>query len=82
MNHRMLQGRRALVTGSTQGQPVGCLRHDAAGAAGDGAARLRPRGQHASAGSRESGGVTVNCVCPGWTETAISQPQIGGRTAP
>ena len=31
------------------------------------------------AGSRESGGVTVNCICPGWTETAIIQPQIDAR---
>ncbi len=35
--------------------------------------------EYASAGSRESGGVTVNCVCPGWTETAIIQPQIDAR---
>ena len=25
---------------------------------------------------RASGGVTVNCICPGWTETAIIEPQI------
>ena len=35
--------------------------------------------EYASAGSRASGGVTVNCVCPGWTETAIIQPQIDAR---
>ena len=35
--------------------------------------------EYASAGSRDSGGVTVNCICPGWTETAIIQPQIDGR---
>jgi 3-hydroxybutyrate dehydrogenase len=35
--------------------------------------------EFASAGSRASGGVTVNCICPGWTETAIIQPQIDGR---
>ena len=35
--------------------------------------------EYASAGSRESGGVTVNCICPGWTETAIIQPQIDAR---
>ena len=23
--------------------------------------------------------MTVNCVCPGWTETAIIQPQIDAR---
>lgn len=35
--------------------------------------------EYASAGSRESGGVTVNCICPGWTETAIIEPQIEAR---
>jgi 3-hydroxybutyrate dehydrogenase len=35
--------------------------------------------EYAQAGSRASGGVTVNCVCPGWTETAIIQPQIDAR---
>lgn len=35
--------------------------------------------EYASAGSRESGGVTVNCICPGWTETAIIEPQIAAR---
>ena len=35
--------------------------------------------EYASAGSRDSGGVTVNCICPGWTETAIIQPQIDAR---
>ncbi len=35
--------------------------------------------EYASQGSRASGGVTVNCVCPGWTETAIIQPQIDAR---
>lgn len=33
----------------------------------------------AAAGSRESGGVTANCIAPGWTETAIIQPQIEER---
>jgi 3-hydroxybutyrate dehydrogenase len=37
--------------------------------------------EYAGAGSRGSGGVTVNCVCPGWTETAIIQPQIDARAA-
>jgi 3-hydroxybutyrate dehydrogenase len=37
--------------------------------------------EYASAGSRDSGGVTVNCICPGWTETAIIQPQIDARAA-
>lgn len=35
--------------------------------------------EYASSGSRGSGGVTVNCICPGWTETAIIQPQIDAR---
>ena len=33
----------------------------------------------AQAGSRASGGVTANCICPGWTETAIIAPQIDAR---
>lgn len=32
--------------------------------------------EHARAGDRASGGVTVNCVCPGWVETALIEPQI------
>jgi 3-hydroxybutyrate dehydrogenase len=35
----------------------------------------------AAAGSRESGGVTVNCVCPGWVETTLIEPQIAARAA-
>ena len=26
-------------------------------------------------------GITVNCICPGWTETALIQPQIDARAA-
>jgi 3-hydroxybutyrate dehydrogenase len=37
--------------------------------------------EYASAGNREAGGVTVNCICPGWTETAIIEPQILARAA-
>ena len=37
--------------------------------------------EYAGAGDRASGGVTVNCICPGWTETAIIQPQIDARAA-
>jgi 3-hydroxybutyrate dehydrogenase len=37
--------------------------------------------EYAAAGSRESGGVTLNCICPGWTETAIIEPQILARAA-
>lgn len=35
----------------------------------------------AGAGSRDSGGVTVNCVCPGWVETPLIEPQIAARAA-
>jgi 3-hydroxybutyrate dehydrogenase len=35
----------------------------------------------AHAGSRGSGGVTANCICPGWTETAIIEPQVAARAA-
>jgi len=35
--------------------------------------------EYAASGSRASGGVTVNCICPGWTETAIIEPQIQAR---
>ena len=37
--------------------------------------------EYASAGSRQQGGVTVNCICPGWTETNILEPQIVARAA-
>lgn len=35
----------------------------------------------AAEGSRASGGVTVNCLCPGWVETALIEPQIAARAA-
>jgi 3-hydroxybutyrate dehydrogenase len=35
--------------------------------------------EYAGAGSRDSGGVTVNCVCPGWVETPLIEPQIAAR---
>ena len=37
--------------------------------------------EYAAAGDRASGGVTVNCICPGWTETAIIEPQVAARAA-
>ncbi len=37
--------------------------------------------EYAASGSRDSGGVTVNCVCPGWVETALIEPQIDARRA-
>ncbi|MCE8509935.1 3-hydroxybutyrate dehydrogenase [Ruegeria pomeroyi] len=35
--------------------------------------------EYAALGDRGRGGVTVNCICPGWTETAILEPQIAAR---
>lgn len=35
--------------------------------------------EYAASGTRGSGGVTVNCVCPGWVETALIEPQIEAR---
>ena len=35
--------------------------------------------EYAAAGDRASGGVTVNCVCPGWVETPLIEPQIQAR---
>lgn len=37
--------------------------------------------EYAQAGSRASGGVTVNCLCPGWVETPLIEPQIAARAA-
>lgn len=37
--------------------------------------------EYAASGSRASGGVTVNCIAPGWTETAIIEPQVAARAA-
>ena len=37
--------------------------------------------EYANKGSKASGGVTVNCICPGWTETAIIEPQVEARAA-
>jgi 3-hydroxybutyrate dehydrogenase len=37
--------------------------------------------EYADAGSKQAGGVTVNCICPGWTETAIIEPQVAARAA-
>ena len=35
--------------------------------------------EYAAIGSRDSGGVTVNCICPGWVETPLIEPQIEAR---
>ncbi|CUH66395.1 D-beta-hydroxybutyrate dehydrogenase [Thalassovita gelatinovora] len=37
--------------------------------------------EYAAAGTKAQGGVTVNCICPGWTETAIIGPQVDARAA-
>ena len=37
--------------------------------------------EHAAAGTRASGGVTVNAICPGWVETPLIEPQIMARAA-
>ncbi len=37
--------------------------------------------EYAASGTKASGGVTVNCICPGWTETALIQPQVNDRAA-
>ena len=35
--------------------------------------------EYASVGNRDSGGVTVNAICPGWVETALIENQIQAR---
>jgi NAD(P)-dependent dehydrogenase (short-subunit alcohol dehydrogenase family) len=35
--------------------------------------------EYAAVGSTQSGGVTVNCICPGWVDTAMVAPQIAER---
>jgi 3-hydroxybutyrate dehydrogenase len=35
--------------------------------------------EYAAVGSAETGGVTVNCICPGWVDTALLAPQIAER---
>lgn len=35
--------------------------------------------EYASRGDKAMGGITVNCICPGWTNTAIIEPQIQER---
>ena len=37
--------------------------------------------EYATAGSHSTGGVTINCIAPGWTETALIKPQIQARAA-
>ena len=35
--------------------------------------------EYASSGTRESGGITVNAICPGWVETSLIEPQIQAK---
>lgn len=35
--------------------------------------------EYAARGDRAKGGITANCICPGWTETPILGPQIDQR---
>lgn len=35
--------------------------------------------EYANVGSAQSGGVTINAICPGWVETALIEPQIQAR---
>jgi 3-hydroxybutyrate dehydrogenase len=35
--------------------------------------------EYAAVGSRDGGGVTINCICPGWVETPLIEPQIAAR---
>ena len=35
--------------------------------------------EYAHIGSAGSGGVTINCICPGWVDTALLAPQIAER---
>lgn len=37
--------------------------------------------EYAAVGSAATGGVTANCICPGWTETVLIEPQIQARAA-
>jgi 3-hydroxybutyrate dehydrogenase len=37
--------------------------------------------EYAALGSAESGGITVNCICPGWVDTALMAPQIAERSS-
>ena len=35
--------------------------------------------EYAAVGNAATGGVTVNCICPGWVDTALVAPQIAER---
>lgn len=35
--------------------------------------------EYANVGSAQTGGVTINAICPGWVETALIEPQIQAK---
>lgn len=35
--------------------------------------------EYAAESDRARGGITVNCICPGWVETPLIEPQIEAR---
>ncbi|MCC0044717.1 MAG: 3-hydroxybutyrate dehydrogenase [Brucellaceae bacterium] len=37
--------------------------------------------EYAAKGDRKLGAITVNCICPGWTETSLILPQVDARAA-
>lgn len=37
--------------------------------------------EYSASGSRETGGVTANCICPGFIETPLIEPQVMARAA-
>ena len=37
--------------------------------------------EYAASGDRASGGITINCICPGFVETALIEPQVLARAA-
>lgn len=37
--------------------------------------------EYAARGDKALGAVTVNCICPGWTNTALIEPQVAARAA-
>jgi 3-hydroxybutyrate dehydrogenase len=36
--------------------------------------------EYAAVGSAATGGITVNCICPGWVDTALLAPQVAARS--
>ena len=36
--------------------------------------------EYAPLGTAKSGGITVNCICPGWVDTALIAPQVDERS--